>query len=457
MSKKVTKVVLSERDLPKQWYNIQADLPKPLHPPLHLGTGQPIKPEDLEQIFPLNLVEQELSTERWIDIPDEVLDKLLLWRPTPLQRARNLEKYLQTPAKIYYKNEGVSPAGSHKPNTAIAQAYYNKQFGIKRLTTETGAGQWGSALALSCRLFGLECKVYMVRVSYEQKPYRRLMMQTWGAECVPSPSPDTEFGRQVLKENPASSGSLGIAISEAIEDCLNSENTRYSLGSVLNHVLLHQTIIGLEAQKQLAAIGEYPDIIAGCVGGGSNFGGLAFPFIRDKIYGREIEIYAVEPAACPTMTKGSFVYDFGDTAAKTPLLPMFSLGHGFIPAPIHAGGLRYHGTAPLISRLLLDGLITPRSYNQLETYEAGLIWARTEGYIPAPETNHAIALAIDEARKAKEEGKEKTILISWSGHGLLDLPGYDAYMQGKLTGYAMSDQEITASLKSLEGLPKPQV
>ena len=427
MSTEITKVTLSERDIPRQWYNIQADLPTPLQPPLRPDTGQPIKPEDLGEIFPMNLIEQEFSTERWIDIPDEVLDKLLLWRPTPLHRARYLEEYLETPAKIYYKNEGVSPAGSHKPNTAIAQAYYNKQFGIKRLTTETGAGQWGSAISLSCRLFGLECKVYMVRISYDQKPYRRLMMQTWGAECVPSPSPDTSFGRKMLEKDPDGSGSLGMAISEAVEDCLTSEETRYSLGSVLNHVLLHQTVIGLEAQQQMASIGEYPDIIAGCVGGGSNFAGLSFPFIRDKINGRDIEIYAVEPTACPTLTKGPFVYDFGDTASTTPLLPMFSLGHGFIPAPIHAGGLRYHGMAPLVSQVVLDGLVKPRSYNQLEAYKAGITWARTEGYIPAPETNHAIALAIEEARKAKEEGKEKTILISWSGHGLLDLPGYNAF------------------------------
>lgn len=456
MSTEITKVILSEKDMPRQWYNIQADLPTPLQPPLRPDTGQPIKPEDLGQIFPMNLIEQEFSTERWIDIPDEVLDKLLLWRPTPLHRARYLEEYLETPAKIYYKNEGVSPAGSHKPNTAIAQAYYNKQFGIKRLTTETGAGQWGSAISLSCRLFGLECKVYMVRISYDQKPYRRLMMQTWGAECVPSPSPDTSFGRKMLEKDPDGSGSLGMAISEAVEDCLTSEETRYSLGSVLNHVLLHQTVIGLEAQQQMASIGEYPDIIAGCVGGGSNFAGLSFPFIRDKINGRDIEIYAVEPTACPTLTKGPFVYDFGDTASTTPLLPMFSLGHGFIPAPIHAGGLRYHGMAPLVSQVVLDGLVKPRSYNQLEAYEAGITWARTEGYIPAPETNHAIALAIEEARKAKEEGKEKTILISWSGHGLLDLSGYNAFLQGELADYAMSDREIAASLKSIEGLPKPR-
>ncbi|MGI6600955.1 MAG: TrpB-like pyridoxal phosphate-dependent enzyme [Dethiobacteria bacterium] len=456
MSTEITKVILSEKDMPRQWYNIQADLPTPLQPPLRPDTGQPIKPEDLGQIFPMNLIEQEFSTERWIDIPDEVLDKLLLWRPTPLHRARYLEEYLETPAKIYYKNEGVSPAGSHKPNTAIAQAYYNKQFGIKRLTTETGAGQWGSAISLSCRLFGLECKVYMVRISYDQKPYRRLMMQTWGAECVPSPSPDTSFGRKMLEKDPDGSGSLGMAISEAVEDCLTSEETRYSLGSVLNHVLLHQTVIGLEAQQQMASIGEYPDIIAGCVGGGSNFAGLSFPFIRDKINGRDIEIYAVEPTACPTLTKGPFVYDFGDTASTTPLLPMFSLGHGFIPAPIHAGGLRYHGMAPLVSQVVLDGLVKPRSYNQLEAYEAGITWARTEGYIPAPETNHAIALAIEEARKAKEEGKEKTILISWSGHGLLDLPGYNAFLQGELADYEMSDREIAASLKSIEGLPRPR-
>lgn len=451
------KILLPEKEIPRQWYNIQADLPTPLQPPLHPATGKPISPDDLARVFPMNLIEQEVSTKRWIDIPEEVLEKLLIWRPVPLQRAYALEKYLNTPARIYFKNESLSPAGSHKPNTAIAQAYYNKVFGIKKLCTETGAGQWGSALSLGCAMFGLECKVFMVKVSYEQKPYRRLMMKTWGANCVPSPSPETEFGRKVLAEDPDCPGSLGIAISEAIEEAVTSEDARYSLGSVLNHVMLHQTIIGLEAQKQFEMIGTYPDVVIGCVGGGSNFAGLSFPFIRDKIYGKEIQVIAVEPAACPTITRGPFAYDFGDTAATTPLLPMFTLGHDFLPKPIHAGGLRYHGMAPLVSQLVLDKLIEPRAYNQLQTYEAGVIFARTEGIIAAPETNHAIAAVIDEAKKAKEEGKAKTILFNLSGHGLLDLTGYDAYLDGKLKDYSLPEEEIQRALKTLENYPKPTV
>jgi tryptophan synthase beta chain len=450
----IQKVILPEREIPKKWYNIQADMPTPLQPFLNPGTGKPLRPEDFSSIFPMNLIEQEISTERWIDIPDEVLAKLLLWRPTPLQRAVELEKYLGTPAKIYYKDESVSPAGSHKPNTAIPQAYYNKVFGTKRITTETGAGQWGSAISLGCSMFGLECKVYMVRVSFEQKPYRRLMMKTWGADCIASPSMETECGRKILAEDPNCSGSLGMAISEAVEDAVTSENTKYSLGSVLNHVMLHQTIIGLEAQKQFEMIGDYPDVLIGCVGGGSNFAGLSFPFIRDKIYDKKIEIIAVEPTACPTVTRGPFAYDFGDTAAKTPLLPMFTLGHNFLPKPIHAGGLRYHGMAPLVSQLIVDGLVQTRSYNQLQTYEAGIIFARTEGMICAPESNHAIAAAIEEARKAKEEGNPKTILFNLSGHGLLDLPGYDAFLDGKLTDYTLPQEELEISIKVLESLPK---
>lgn len=451
------KVFLSEDEIPRQWYNIQADLPTPLQPPLHPGTGQPIGPQDLAPIFPMNLIEQEVSQERWIDIPDEVMEKLLIWRPTPLRRAYALEQALGTPARIYYKDEGVSPPGSHKPNTAIPQAYYNKVFGIKRIATETGAGQWGSALSFACCLFGLECKVYMVRISYNQKPYRRLMMNTWGGQCVPSPSMETNAGRKILAENPDSPGSLGIAISEAIEDCVTSKDTRYSLGSVLNHVMMHQTIIGLEAKKQLVKFGEKKvDVVTGCVGGGSNFAGIAFPFVLDKINGAEIDIIPAEPTSCPTMTRAPFVYDFGDTAATTPLLPMHSLGHNFIPSAIHAGGLRYHGLAPLVSQLINEGLVRPRAYNQLEAYAAAVLWARTEGFIPAPETSHAICAVIEEAKKAKEEGKEKVILLNWSGHGLMDLGGYDAYFGGKLVDYPLPEAAMEESLKALEGLPKPQ-
>ncbi len=448
-------IILNEKDIPKQWYNIQADMPNPVPPPLNPGTGQPITPDMLAPVFPMNLIEQEVSTERWINIPDEVLEKYLIWRPTPLYRARFLEQHLKTPARIYFKNEGVSPPGSHKPNTAIAQAYYNKVFGIKRLATETGAGQWGSALAFACNQFGLELKVYMVRISYNQKPYRRLMMETWGAKCVPSPSPDTNAGRKFLEQNPDHPGSLGISISEAIEDAVTTKDSRYSLGSVLNHVLLHQTIIGLEAHKQLSSIGEYPDIVIGCAGGGSNLAGLALPFVRDKIHGKNIKIIAAEPASCPSLTKGAYVYDFGDTAETTPLLAMYSLGHAFIPAPIHAGGLRYHGMAPIVSRLVADKLIEPRVYKQLETFAAGITFARTEGFIPAPETNHAIACVIDEAKKAKEEGKEKVILMNWSGHGIIDLAAYDAYLSGKLDDYVLPDDDIKKLLKDLEKFPKP--
>ena len=452
-----TKVFLAERDIPTQWYNIQADMPSPMKPPLHPGTGQPVGPEDLAPVFPMNLIEQEVSQERWINIPPAVLEKLLLWRPTPLYRAKALEKALGTPAKIYYKNEGVSPPGSHKPNTAVAQAYYNKAFGIKRLTTETGAGQWGSALAFATSLFGLELKVYMVRISFDQKPFRKLMMQTWGAECVPSPSTETNAGRHILEQMPDTPGSLGIAISEAIEDAVTSPggDTRYSLGSVLNHVLLHQTIIGLEAQKQLASISVYPDVVIGCAGGGSNFAGLSFPFVRDKIHGKNVRVVAVEPAACPTMTRAPFVYDFGDTAQTTPLLPMHSLGHDFVPPPLHAGGLRYHGMAPLVSQLIVDNLVEPRSFHQLECYEGAILWAKTEGFISAPETSHAIAATIAEARLAKEEGKEKVILMNWSGHGLMDLTGYDAYLSGGLTDYALPQDDIDNALERIKDLPKP--
>ncbi len=449
------KVNLSESEMPKQWYNIVADLPTPMNPPLHPATGKPVGPEDLAPVFPMNLIEQEVSTERWIDIPEPVLEKYCLWRPSPLFRARNFEKLLDAPVRIYYKNEGVSPPGSHKPNTAIAQAYYNKEFGIKRLCTETGAGQWGSALSMACQMFGLECRVFMVRVSFDQKPYRRLMMMTWGAECIPSPSDKTQAGRNILAEHPDSPGSLGIAISEAIEDAVGDPDTRYSLGSVLNHVLLHQTVIGLEAQKQMEKIGEYPDVVMGCAGGGSNFAGICLPYVRDKIHGKQVEIVAAEPTSCPTMTRGPFAYDFGDTAMTTPLLAMHTLGHDFVPEPIHAGGLRYHGMAPIVSHLVREKLIEPRAFNQIETFTAGINWARTEGYIPAPETNHVIAAVVNEAQRAKEEGKEKVILISWSGHGLVDLAAYDSFLSGRLTQHELSEDDLARALKSIENFPKP--
>jgi tryptophan synthase beta chain len=448
------KVVLTEDEMPRQWYNILPDMPNGMLPPLHPGTGQPVGPDDLAPIFPMNLIEQEVSPQRWIDIPEPVLEKYAYYRPSPLGRAYSLEKFLQTPAKIYFKNEGVSPAGSHKPNTAIPQAYYNKVFGTKRISTETGAGQWGSAMSFAGALFDLEVKVYMVRISFDQKPYRRLMMNTWGATCVPSPSPDTNAGRKILEQNPDSPGSLGIAISEAVEDAVTTPDSKYALGSVLNHVMLHQTIIGLEAQKQMEKIGEYPDIVIGCAGGGSNFAGLALPYILDKIHGKQVQVIAVEPASCPTMTKGPFVYDFGDTVQTTPLMPMHSLGHAFIPAPIHAGGLRYHGMAPIVSQLIMDKMIEPRAVFQLETFAAGVAWARTEGFIPAPETNHALAAVIQEAKKCKEEGKAKTILVNWSGHGLVDMMAYNAYFEGKLFDYEMPDDEITQSLLALENFPK---
>ncbi len=449
------KVVLNEDEMPRQWYNIAADFPHPMPPPVG-PDGKPITPEMLAPVFPMNLIEQEVSTKRWIDIPDEVLQMLWQWRPSPLMRAYRLEQALKTPAKIYYKNEGVSPPGSHKPNTAIPQAYYNKQFGIKRIATETGAGQWGSALAMACKMIGLECTVYMVRISFDQKPFRKIMMQTWGAECLPSPSDRTVTGRRILAEDPDTPGSLGIAISEAIEDTVHSKNTRYALGSVLNHVCLHQTIIGLEAKKQMAKIGAYPDVVIGCAGGGSNFAGLSFPFVSDKIAGRnQLRVIAVEPAACPKMTRGKFVYDSGDVAMMTPLLPMYSLGHAFVPKPIHAGGLRYHGMAPLVSHLLRENLIEARAVQQLECYRAAMLWAHTEGYIPAPETSHAIAVAIQEAQRAKEEGKERTILLNWSGHGLMDLKGYDDYLQGKLSDYVLPERDLQDSLASIADLPKP--
>jgi tryptophan synthase beta chain len=456
---KSVKIQLNESDIPRQWYNLAADLPTPLLPPLG-PDGNPVSPDMLAPVFPMNLIEQEVSAERWIDIPEEILDILYRWRPTPLRRAVYLEKHLKTPARIYYKDESVSPPGSHKPNTAVAQAWYNKQFGIKRLTTETGAGQWGSALAFACKLIGLECKVFMVRISFDQKPFRKIMMGVWGANCVASPSTETNAGRKILKEMPDTPGSLGIAISEAIEQAVTDKSgkTRYSLGSVLNHVLLHQTIIGLEAKKQLKLAGEkLPDIVIGCAGGGSNFAGLSFPFVADKINGAKMEIVPVEPTACPTMTRAPFVYDFGDTACTTPLLAMHSLGHAFIPPPIHAGGLRYHGMAPLVCQAIVEGLLKPRAYPQLQSYEAALMWARTEGFIPAPETSQALAAVIEDAKKAKEEGKEKVILFNYSGHGLMDLTGYDAYQSGKLTDYELPEEELQKYLKDLENLPKAKM
>jgi len=451
------KVVLNEDELPRQWYNLAPDLPTPMQPPLG-PDGNPIGPEMLAPVFPMNLIEQEVSQERWIDIPEEVLALLSRWRPSPLHRAYALEKALGTPAKIYYKNESVSPAGSHKPNTAIPQAWYNKQFGIERLTTETGAGQWGSALSFAGALVGLEIKVFMVRISFDQKPYRKVMMETWGGKCIASPSNETQAGRDVLAKMPDTPGSLGIAISEAVEAAVSDPTgkTRYALGSVLNHVMLHQTIIGLETKKQLEKIGEKNvDVVIGCAGGGSNFAGLSFPFIYDKINGAQIDIIPVEPSSCPTMTRAPFLYDFGDTAMMTPLLPMHTLGHNFIPPPIHAGGLRYHGMAPLVSAAIKDGLLAPRAIHQLECYEAAVKFARTEGIIVAPETSHAVAAAIQEANKAKEEGKEKVILFNLSGHGLMDLVGYEKYFGGELHDYALPDKDLQESLKSLDGLPKP--
>jgi tryptophan synthase beta chain len=448
------KILLTEDEIPRKWYNILADIQ--MNPPLG-PDGNPISPDALAPVFPMNLIEQEVSAERWIDIPEPVLDVLTLWRPAPLVRARSLEKALGTPARIYYKNESVSPPGSHKPNTAVPQVYYNKVFGIERMTTETGAGQWGSALSFACAQYGMQCKVYMVRVSFDQKPYRKAMMETWGGECVSSPSTETKAGREVLERDPDTPGSLGIAISEAIEAAVADETgkTRYSLGSVLNHVMLHQTIIGLEAKKQFDKIGEYPDVVIGCAGGGSNFAGLAFPFVLDKINGKQIDILPVEPAACPTLTKAPFVYDHGDTARYTPLMPMHSLGHAFVPPPVHAGGLRYHGMAPTVSQIVSEGIATPRSVTQLEALEAGLLVARTEGIIPAPETTHALACVVSEALKAKEEGKEKVIAFTWSGHGLLDLSAYEKFLGGQLTNYVLTDEEIARAEKIFEGFPKP--
>lgn len=452
----LTKVVLSERDMPTHWYNINADLPAAgvtLPPPLHPGTGQPIGPADLAPLFPMSLIAQEVSTERYIEIPDEVQDIYKLWRPTPLYRARHWEKALGTPAKIYYKYEGTSPAGSHKPNTAVPQAYYNKEAGVKRITTETGAGQWGSALSFACQMFGIECKVYMVKVSYEQKPYRKLMMQTWGATVVASPSNQTNAGRQILAQYPDSTGSLGIAISEAVEEAAMRDDTKYALGSVLNHVLLHQTVIGQETIKQLELIGaDWPDTVIACTGGGSNFGGFTFPFIRENIVnGKKAHIVAVEPAAAPSLTRGVYAYDFGDTAQMTPLIKMHTLGHDFIPAPIHAGGLRYHGMSAQISALKEAGLIDAVNVQQRAIFDAALSFTRAEGILPAPEPSHAIWKAMQEALHCKESGESKAIVFNLCGHGHFDLGAYEAYLNNKLEDFEYPVEEIQ---KSLGHLPK---
>ncbi len=450
---KQMKYLLDENEIPKAWYNIQADLPTPMDPPLNPATKEPIGPEALSRIFPMELIKQEVSQERWINIPEEVRDVYRIWRPSPLYRALRLEKALKTPAKIYYKWEGVSPPGSHKPNTAVAQAYYNMKEGVQRLATETGAGQWGSALSFATMLFDLKCTVYMVRVSYDQKPYRRLMMEMWGGDCTPSPSNRTKFGRKILKEDPKCTGSLGIAISEAIEDAATHDDTKYALGSVLNHVMLHQTVIGLEAKKQMEMAEDYPDVIVGCVGGGSNFSGLAFPFLADKLSGKKPDLKAVscEPKSCPTLTKGEYMYDFGDTAAQTPLLKMYTLGHSYVPPPIHAGGLRYHGDAPLLCKLTHDGFMEAESFHQSEVFKAAQIFAQSEGIIVAPETSHAIYGVVKEALKCKKTGEEKVILFNNSGHGNFDLTAYDLYLRGKLTDY-----EYPASLvkKALAEVPK---
>lgn len=444
-----TKIMLSERDIPTKWYNIMADMPNLPRPPIHPATKEPVGPNDLSAIFPMSLIEQEVTEKRWIDIPEDVLKVYTLWRPTPMYRAYRLEEALGTPAKIYYKYEGVSPAGSHKPNTSVPQAYYNKEAGIKKIATETGAGQWGSALCFAGSLFGMDITVYMVKVSYNQKPYRRIAMETWGGTVYASPTNMTEAGRKILEADPDNPGSLGIAISEAVEDAATHDDTNYALGSVLNHVLLHQTIIGLEAHKQFELIGDYPDIIIGCCGGGSNLAGVSFPFLRDKINGKELRVIAVEPASCPTLTKGEFRYDFGDTAGLTPLLMMYTLGHDFVPPGIHAGGLRYHADAPLVCQLYHDGLIEAKAYPQTTVFEAAIQFSRTEGIIPAPESAHAIRAAIDEALIAKEEGRGRTILFNLSGHGYLDLQAYADYLEGKLVDYEYPEDKIKEALSRL--------
>ena len=451
-----TKFILDEKDMPTHWYNVQPDLPEPLPPPLHPATKKPLGPDDLAPLFPMALIMQEVSQERYIEIPEEVQAIYRTWRPTVLHRAHRLEKALDTPAKIFYKYEGTSQAGSHKPNTAIAQAYYNKQEGVKRLATETGAGQWGSALAMGCMFFGIELKVYMVRISYNQKPYRRILMETWGAKVVPSPSEDTKAGRDMLARDAECPGSLGLAISEAVEDAVSREDTKYSLGSVLNHVLLHQTIIGEETRKQMEMADVYPDIIVGCVGGGSNFAGQFLPWLRDKFSGKkpDLRIICVEPQAAPSITRGPYAYDFGDEAGTAPIVKMYTLGHTFIPSPIHAGGLRYHGMAPIVSHLYKLGLIEARAEYQVPVFEAGVKFARTEGIITGPEPCHDIKAAIDEALKCKESGEAKTILIAHSGHGHFDLAAYDEYLSGRMQDYEYPETKVKEALASLPQVPE---
>jgi tryptophan synthase beta chain len=444
-----TKFLLGENQLPTHWYNVIPDLPGPLAPVIHPGTKQPVTPDDLLPLFPMDLIEQEVSRERWIPIPQEVRDIYRIWRPTPLFRALRLEKALGTPARIYYKYEGVSPAGSHKPNTAVPQAYYNKLAGTKRLATETGAGQWGSSMALAARMFGLECTVYMVKVSFTQKPYRKSMMQLWGANVIASPSSLTGAGRSILAKDPESQGSLGIAISEAVEDAATHDDTRYALGSVLNHVCTHQTVIGLEAKEQLRLAGDYPDVVIGCHGGGSNFAGIAFPFLADRAAGKDVRVVAIEPTSCPTLTKGVYAFDYGDTAQMAPIAKMFTLGHDFMPPGIHAGGLRYHGASPLVSQLVDAGQVEARAVGQLACFEAAVQFARTEAIIPAPESSHAIRGAIDEALRAKEEGKERVILFNLSGHGHVDMAAYDAYFAGQLDDFEYPAEKVKESLAHL--------
>ena len=447
-----TKFLLNEKDVPESWYNIVPDLPFELAPPLNPATREPVGPEAFAPIFPEEIIRQEVTAEPYVPIPEEVREIYALWRPTPLFRARRLEKVLETPARIYYKYEGTSPAGSHKPNTAVPQAFFNKQEGVARLTTETGAGQWGSSLAFACRQMGLECTVYMVRVSYDQKPYRRIMMETYGAKVHASPTDLTQAGRNILEEDPDSPGSLGIAISEAVEDAATNDDAKYSLGSVLNHVLLHQTVIGQEAIEQMELAGEYPDVVVGCVGGGSNFGGMAFPFIRGNLVNeRETRIVAVEPSSCPTLTKGRYVYDFGDTAGTTPMMKMYTLGHTFVPSGIHAGGLRYHGDSPIVSALVAEGLVEARAYPQNPTFEAGVIFAQAEGIIPAPEVNHAIKATMDLALEAREAGEEWVILFNLCGHGHFDLAAYEAYLADELVDLEYSEEEIERAVAQIPG------
>ena len=444
-----TKILLPEDRIPKQWYNIIPDMPGPLAPVIHPGTMQPVSPDDLLPLFPMGLIEQEVSQQRWIDIPEPVREIYKLWRPAPLFRAHRLEKALGTSCKIYYKYEGGSPAGSHKPNTAIPQAYYNKIAGTKRIASETGAGQWGSSIALACQMFGLECTVYMVKVSFQQKPYRKSMMQLWGANVIPSPSNQTNAGRSILAAHPDSNGSLGIAISEAVEDAATRDDTRYALGSVLNHVCLHQTIIGIEAKEQMALVGDYPDVVVGCHGGGSNFAGIGFPFAADKAAGKNVRILAIEPTSCPTLTKGVYAFDYGDTAKMAPVAKMYTLGHDYMPPGIHAGGLRYHGASPLVSQLVHAGIVEAKAVPQLACFEAAVLFARSEGIIPAPESSHAIRGAIDEVLQAMEEGKEKTILFNLSGHGHVDMVAYDDYFAGKLDDFEYPAEAIKESLANL--------